>query len=323
MTRKPLALVTALFLVLAATATARTRAVASVQRPNGATVSGIVSSVNGNTIALADGLITLDASGAKIIVERGREGDLGDIEPGMIVFATLTSNETPLRASMVTATRIPDATLFGPVDSVNATADTFTILGETIHVNDDTSFGGFRGNGGLEDLLPNQIVQVHTDVQGGRLVATSVLILSPVPPVVNLTHGTVKSIASDSWTISRERESDLTLVIDAQTKIVGSPKVGDPVEVLYRLDSANAAVAISIIKFDRTPPIQNLIFHGTVKTIATPAWTITVSDGKEQRVIVNERTKVESGIVVGTRVEVIALPDFSGELTAILIRRRR
>ncbi len=321
MTRRSLALLAALF--LAATASARTRAVSSAQRPNGATVSGIVSSVSGNTISLANDLITIDASGAKILVERVREADIDDIEAGMVVFATLTSDEPPLRASMVVATRIADATLFGAVDTVDVSANTFTLLGETIHVNDDTSFGGFRGSGKLDDLLPNQIVQVQTDAQGGRLVATSVLILSPVPPVVNLTRGTVKSIGTSSWVIERERDGDLTLVVDAQTKIVGSPKVGDPVEVLYRLDSASAAVAISIVKFDRSP-IQNVFFNGTVKTIGTPAWTITVSDGKEQRVIVNERTRVEGGIVAGTRVDVIALPDFDGgDPTALVIVRRR
>jgi hypothetical protein len=39
--------------------------------------------------------------------------------------------------------------------------------------------------------------------------------------------------------------------------------------------------------------------------------------------IVNDRTRIEGGIVVGTRVDVIASPDFDGPLTALVIVRRR
>lgn len=241
-----------ILLLLALPLFARTRAVSSgpsANRASGATVSGIVSSVNGNLIRLAGGLVTVDASGAKIVTDRGREATVAQIETGMLLFATLKSSDVaanaPLPADMITATRLSGTTFFGPVQSVDLASNSFELLGRAIFVNGETSFGGVRS---LSELLSNEMVIVQADASGGRLVASSVLVLAPFPPVVNRVHGTVKSIGAGSWVIARERESDLTLVSNAQTKIVGAPKVGDTVEALYSIDSANANVAILILK---------------------------------------------------------------------------
>lgn len=324
MTRK--ALLPIVLLLAASTAFAgRTRAVAvggdsqAEARIAGATVSGIVSSVSGNLIRLADGLVTVDATGAQIVVDRGKSGTIASIEPGMLVFAMLKSTSAPLVASMITATSLPDATLTGPVESVSLTNNSFNLLGRTIFVDADTSFGGFKRDGHptLADLLPNEVVVATVDATGGRLVATSVLVVSFTPPTVKATHGKVKSIAPDSWVITREREGDLTLVVNAQTKIAGAPKVGDEVEVIYSIDSANANIAISIIRFERpTPPNQTTLFHGRVKTITADAWTI-----DDTRVLINAQTKIVGSPKVGDNVEVLAQKNDAGALVAILILR--
>ncbi|HJQ38200.1 MAG TPA: DUF5666 domain-containing protein [Thermoanaerobaculia bacterium] len=307
----------ALFLLLLAIPLfARSRAVSSDPSAGrggtaaaGATVSGIVSSVNGNLIQLAGGLVTIDATGAKVVVDRGKEGSVAEIQSGMLLFATLKSTDVaanaPLPASMITATRFSATTFFGPVQSVDTASGSFRILGRTVFVNSDTSFGGVKS---LSELLPNEVVAVQADVSGGRLVASSVLLVAPIPPVVRTMRGTVKSISADSWVIG-----ELTLAVNAQTKIVGQPKVGDTVEVLYTSEN----VAISIVKFDiKLPSVTTL--HGVVKTITPTLWTLTVNNA-ETRVIVNERTKILPGIAAGDTVEVLAQKNDDGTLTALAI----
>ncbi len=329
MTRRLLAALLLLSLATVAMTTeaiARTRAVTSAhpEQVRGAgTVSGIVTSVSGNLIHLAGGLVTIDATGAKILVERGREGTVAEIEPGMLLFAALKSTaaaeNAPLAAAVITATRFAETTLFGAVQTVDAASSSFTLFGRTIHIDSETSLGGFDSAG---ELLPNHIVQVEAENRGGRLVATSVLLISRIPPAVSTARGTVKSISSDSWVIAREKESDLTLVVNAQTKILGSPKVGDTVEVLYAIDASHANVAISIVKFERPqipPPNQTTFFHGKVKAIEPAAWTLTLSAGNDVRVLINERTKILPGIAVGDGVEVVALKNSNGELVALVI----
>jgi Domain of unknown function (DUF5666) len=318
------ALVT-LSLVLAFSASAATRTVDSSRTPNAATVTGIVTSVSGNLIHLADGKVTIDATNAKVNTT---------VEPGMLLVATLSSTNVaanaPLPAETVTATRLPDATLLGPVQSVDTAASTLTILGRTIKITNDTSFGGIhkRRDGAapnLGDILPNHLVNVTVDNVNGQLVAKSVLLIAPVLPEVHATRGEVKSIATDSWLIERERGDDLTLVIDANTKIAGSPKVGDTVEVLYRVDTNNANVAISIIKFERPPlpPIIDIFrFSGQVKTIDTHAWVIARESGDE-KVLIDSNSKIEPGIKAGDRVEVLAQRKQDGTVTALAIVRRR
>lgn len=320
MLRKPLLVLFAL--LLATSALARTRATSHPQpRIDAATVHGLVTSVSGNIIAIAGGLVTIDASEARILVGRGEESTVAAIEPGMIVFATVRANETPnapLVATTIAATRLADATLFGSVDAVDRTNRTITVLGRTIDITNETSFGGMLrdGNGSLDDLLPDQLVQVQTEAVNGRLVASSVLVVSQIPPNVHAARGTVRSIGAGSWTIEREGGEVLTLVIDAQTKIAGSPKVGDRVEVLYRTDSANANIAIAIARFEM-PSMPNITrVNGVVRTIGATAWTIGTTTVK-----IDERTKIAPRISVGDTVEVLAEKKDDGTLVALVIMK--
>lgn len=314
MLRKPIVLLVAL--ALSVSAFARTRATSHpTPKVDAATVHGVITSVNGNLIAIADGLVTIDASSARILIGRGEDSSVADLETGMLIFATVRraeQNNAPLIATTIAATRIADATLFGTLDSVDNTNRTITMLGRTIHLDANTSVSG--------ELLANQIVQVQTESVNGRLVATSVLVVAPVPPSVHTARGTVKSIAPDTWVIEQERKT-LTLVIDAQTKIAGSPKVGDHVEVLYRIDSSHANVAIAIARFETpdVPSIPQLTrIGGTVTAISATSWTIA-----GQTVKITERTKIEPNLKVGDSVEALAEKKEDGSLTAILIMKRR
>ncbi len=314
--------VLSLLLLVSLSALARTRALAHrEQHPQGGTISGIVESVDGHQIRLAEGLVVVDASEAKIVVGRGREGTVADIEPGMLLFAAIRSDQ---KASMITATRFNDATLFGAVDSVDVPAQSLVLLGQTVHVDDETSFGGFRNGEDLDlsDIVRNQLVQVHVDAVNGRLIAREVLVLAPVPPQISGLRGTVKSIGTESWEIETGRET-ATVVVSAQTKIIGSPKVGDTVEVLYSIDSAHNKVAISIIKFERVPPPVNVLtFSGRVKSITGPTWVVT-ADAGDRTIAVNERTKIAGNPTVGDLVQVLASEAEDGTLTAIAVMKLR
>lgn len=314
MLRKPLVLLFAI--ALSFSALARTRATSHpTPKVDAATVHGVVTSVQGNLIAIADGLVTIDASSARIMIGRGEKDSVAEIETGMLIFATVKAPEqanAPLVATTIAATRIADATLFGTVEAVDNANHTITLLGRTIQLDAHTSVS--------VEVLPNQIVQVQTESVNGRLVATSVLVVVPVVPSVHTARGTVKSIAPDAWVIEQDGKS-LTLVIDAQTKIAGSPKVGDRVEVLYRIDSAHANVAIAITRFEvpDVPSIPQLTHvSGTVTAISATSWTIAA-----QTVKVNERTKIEPNIKVGDSADALVEKKEDGTLTAILIMKRR
>ncbi|HYR29362.1 MAG TPA: DUF5666 domain-containing protein [Thermoanaerobaculia bacterium] len=322
MTRR---LAVSLALLIAVSGFATTRINDAVTRPaSGATVGGTVTAVDGNLIHLAGGNITIDVAGAKI------HGASDRIEPGMLVFATLTATDVapnaPLPASSISVTRLPDATLSGPVQRVDVAANTLAVLGRTIHVNADTSFGGVRKSRDAErptlaDILPNQLVQVTVDETNGQLVATSILVLTPVIPEVHSRRGEVKSIDAQSWVID-----ELTVQIDAQTKIAGDPKVGDTVEVLYRVDSSRAYVAISIIKLNiPVPPfLRTVRLTATVSAIGPQEWAIVIEEGRERATVkINESSKIEPGIVAGDRVEILAAKGGDGTLTALVILKRR
>lgn len=316
-------------MLIACSAFARIRpsSTPSELRTDGGTVTGTVTSVHDNQIQIAGGAIKIDASQAKIIVGRGSEGTIADVKPGMQLFASVrTPNPNPdaiVQATTITVTDPADVTLSGQVQSVDAAHRQFMLLSAVITVDNNTSFGGYKREAGTSfaDIQPNVFVHVQADNVGGHLVAREVLIVAPAPPRIGNARGTVQSIAADQWTIKTEKET-LTVVINAQTRIAGSPKVGDTVEVIYTVDSANRNVAVSIIKFDPTPAPMVRHFQGRVKTIGATQWVVTVN-GTDQTFVVNESTKITAGIVVGDPVDVLALVREGQPMTAVAIVKLR
>jgi hypothetical protein len=328
MTRK--AAVAAFFVLLSLSAVADTRELATREmHPRAGTVSGIVQSVEGKIIRLAGGLVLIDATDAQIVVGRGREATVADIEPGMMLFATIATQNNPSshpvqKASMITATRFGDATLTGTVQMVDVPTRSLFLLGQTIYVDDETSFGGYHKGDDIDlsDVMVNQLITVQVDAVNGRLVAREVLVLAPVPPQVGRVHGTVKSIGTESWEIQAENEV-VTVVVNAQTKIAGSPKVGDTVEVLYNIDSANQKVAISIIKFERPSVPKVVQFRGNVKSVSGSTWVVTEDPAHERTFTVTEGTKITGSPALGDLVQVIATQADDGKLTAIAVMKLR
>jgi hypothetical protein len=300
MLRKTLA---ALTLLIAATAWTQNRGRVAGPIPSplpGTTISGFVTAVNGTTIQLANGLVTIDASRATITDE---QGVAVTITPGSLIFAILRSG-TPLQASSIVVTRLPQLTLSGTVQAVNVAAGTLQLLGITIHVDADTSFGGSHSVRSLADIVANDVVQVQANAVGSSLVASSILVFAPTPQLPTLIHGTVKSIGTESWVIT-SGSHDITVNVNAQTRIIGSPKVGDLVDVLANVDSANNYVAISIM-VSPSPPTQMRI-SGVVKSIGTTTWVIgpAVGLGPDFLVQVNAQTRIVGDPKVGDHVDVV------------------
>lgn len=296
---------TALSLLIAITAFGQSRVPNRTQIP-GTTVSGFVSAVNGSTISLANGLVKLDVSHATITNDRG---GAATISPGSLIFAVLRSSNS-LEAASVVVSNTPQVTLSGPVQSVNASAGTLQLLGLTIHTDANTSFGGDHTIRRLSDIVANDIVVVQANASGSSLLATSILVFAPMRQLFpTLLHGTVKNIGTDSWVITDTRRGDTTVIVNAQTKILGSPRVGDTVDVLANVDSANNFVAISIA----LSPVNNsrLHFTGVVKQIGDRSWVIgpAVGLGPDTIVQVNSSTKIIGDPKVGDRVDVVLDPN--------------
>ncbi len=318
MFRKAIAAV--VFIAVSASAQNRGRVVVPQPFPTpGSTITGFVTAVNGTKIALANGLVVIDAAQATITDDRGAAGNLAGITPGSLIFAMLRSG-TPLQAISIVVSKLPQVTLSGTVQSVNASGGTLQLLGLTIQVDANTSFGGGHNVRGLADIVANDIVQVQANAVGSVLMASSILVFSPVTRLPILIHGTVKNIGTDAWIITDSRRHDISVSVNAQTKIFGSPKVGDTVDVLANVDSANNFIAISITISPATT--EQIRLTGVVKSITGTQWVIgpAVGLGPDFLVQVNAQTRIVGNPQVGDRVEVVAQRGREG-LVAISITK--
>jgi hypothetical protein len=318
-------------LLFAITALAKDRAVASskpgvppVAIGSGASVTGEVTAVSGNLITLAAGLVTIDATNAKILHGDGAS-TIAAIQPGALIIATLQETDTtstgPLVATAIAILRNADVTFTGTTQSVDVAGGQFVLLGRTMKVGAGTTFVNFGDQASIASLQANMLVIVEADVAAGALVATRITLISPIPPRPHVVSGVVKSIGTAEWVITVDQH-DTTFVVNASTKILGSPKAGDKVDVLYTVDTANANVALSIIKSIEVPKISK--FTGVVKSIAGPRWVITRDDDHKD-VAVNwpESVRIFPIVKVGDRVEVLAIEQTDGTYTAVLIVPRR
>ena len=239
-----------LFIATAALAQSRSRAVTPLPIDAGAnSVSGTVSSISGSTIFIANGLISIDTTGAKFV------GD--DVTAGAFITAVLKSGDVapnaPLPATLIMVAHIPQATLSGTVTSVDIVAGRFTLLGRTINVTADTSFSDLLTlrRMTLADVFPSMLMAVEASVTGGSLTARSVEVLSPLRIAPTRFTGYVKSIGATRWTVglgpAGSMAPDFLVTVDKNTVIVGDPKVGDRVNVVGEI-SANGFAASSITK---------------------------------------------------------------------------
>ncbi|HUP47337.1 MAG TPA: DUF5666 domain-containing protein [Thermoanaerobaculia bacterium] len=283
--------------------------------PEGATVSGIVQTVSGSLITILDGLVTIDAGGA-VIISRSGPASIDDVRPGVRIAASLLPASAPgtaFQASRVLIFDEPDGTITGKVDAVDTAAGTLTVFGLTIGTTAETRIGGSRQEMTLADIEPGDQVMVAVRATSSGLVAEQIVV-QPPPPNASFA-GTVKSIGAEQWVITTRDGKDVTVLITPQTRIEGSPKAGDMVQVIGNSDAAGNVVAIAIFAARPAPRV----FEGVVKSIGAESWTITTRDGEDVTVLVNAQTRIDGALKVGDAVRVMATSDAAGNLVALQI----
>lgn len=305
---------------------------------SGAAVSGVVASVSGPIITLSSGgakPIIIDAGSAKFMGVHDGPASIADVHAGVRLTAFVITNAlepgSALPAQLIMIERADDLDVTGIVDSIDLAGSTLTILGITISVDANTVFSTsmptFAPVNGLADLAAGQVVAVAAQFASGKIVATSVDLVTPWMGTALTLRGTVKSISTTSWVITGTDGHDVTVGIDAQTRIVGDPNVGDPVQVMAtvlpnpRSDSPNQIVAIAIVKLPGNGSTTAQM-NGWVKSIAPTQWTIGGPPGSmmpDFLVKITNATVIYPSPKVGDRVSVTGTRDASGILVAATI----
>jgi hypothetical protein len=301
------------------------------------TIDGTVSAVAGTVLDVIGGQFRIDVANATIT-----SGD-GPIAGPLPATGILPVTGIPVGARVVAQVPVGDAipTMFPPppfqatsvivflprdgqlvstIQGVDVAGGKFTMFFHSISTNAATKWSGFGPNGsvkGIGDLSAGMLATVSVVNSGGvsGLLATSVEAYGTVtPPLLIAFRGAVRSIGATQWQIDGRG-----VTVNADTKIVGDPKVGDTVDVLARVQNPppgslapSYLVALSIVKttiiVPPGPGDRATEFDGTVESIPPVAtaggaplghWKISSRD-----VIVNGLTKLDSGIAVGTPVHV-------------------
>ena len=291
------------------------------------TVEGTVSKVAGPILDLIEGGIQIDVTNATIT---GGDDRLANPLPwsGILVGARVIAQVTvpfallpvvpppPLPATNVVVFQTRAGGLSGPIQSVDVAGGKFTLLLHTVSTNASTKWSGGGPNGavkGIGDLSAGMFTTVNV-VNSGGLLATSIEAHGTRPPELIAFRGPVQVVAAAAWTIAGR-----VVAVDADTKIVGDPRVGDTADVLARVQNPppgslapSYLVALTIIKttviVPPGPGDRATEFDGGVESIPPVAtaggaplghWKISSRD-----VVVNGLTKLDSGIAVGTHVHV-------------------
>lgn len=300
---------------------------------SGAALAGTVASMDGTIVTLETGSappIRIEAKDAKILAADEMPRTAAEIEVGARITAYVESSETPgapLPARLIMVESRSELMIAGEVESVDLGASTFTILGITVHVDDDTlfetAFPTFAPMRGLEDLAAGNIVKVDAAL-GANVLATRVLVVTPVASAPSVLRGIVQSISETEWVISESKRGDVPVKIDARTKIAGEPEVGDEVQVLAEHQSDGSLVAIMIVRLTPKDTSHSFHFKGWVQSIGPEQWTIGGPAGSLGPVLVvriNSATEIYANPKVGDLVSVKGQLDTSGNYTAISIRK--
>lgn len=333
MERSRLALVPALLLLLALPLAADMRTAPTTDGATPASIEGTITSINvpfaggGPIVTLLGGLVSFDATGATVRIASGEAGTTASLAVGQRIVAFVDPASSPLKAtSILVLEQKSEIALTGPVQAVDTAAKTLKVLGFTFRVDANTVFGGpwdGAGQAGLGDLKVGDLVLVAAKADSGSLLALKVMKLSPSPtPTVRL-HGVVASIGTASWSITLKDGTAQAVKVDAQTKFVGEPKVGDEVDVLASRQSDGTLLALLIAKTVAPPAADFERYQGTVKSISTTSWTVgpKVGDGPDRLFAVSAKTQIVGDPKVGDEVNVLAQKQADGSYLALVIAK--
>jgi hypothetical protein len=293
------------------------------------TIDGTVSAVQGTVVDVIGGQFRIDIANATIT---SGDGPLSSPLPataipvGARVVAQVLVPDVipavipppPFQATSVVVFLPRDGELASRIQGVDVAGGKFTMFFHSISTNTATKWSGFGPAGsvkGIGDLSVGMFATVSLENSAGVLLATRVEAYGTVPPPhLFAFRGVVVSIGA-TWQIDGH-----VVQVNAATKIVGDPKVGDTVDVLAETPSpvntgagtTTIPVALSIVKTTIIVPPgpggRATEFDGIVESVppvTTPGavplghWKISSRD-----VLVNGLTRVDSGIAVGTAVHV-------------------
>ncbi|MHB8796884.1 MAG: DUF5666 domain-containing protein [Thermoanaerobaculia bacterium] len=247
---------------------------------------------------------------------------LEDVRVGDMVFVEAKADAGALVATKVMRLGAPSDSIrriHGIVSSIGESAwvikldDGSTV---TVKVGPETKVTGAPKVGDAVDVL----ARPQSD---GSLVAVAILRSVP-PPAVSLERfeGVVKAIGATALTIAPKGGGpDRTFAVDGQTKIAGSPAVGDSVGVLAKKLDDGSWLAVVIAKAMLSGPARTEVeFEGVVQSISpgnpTGVWLV-----GETRVVVTSRTVVRGEPKVGDTVEVEGLKNPDGVVQASKIEK--
>jgi hypothetical protein len=133
----------------------------------------------------------------------------------------------------------------------------------------------------------------------------------------------VGSIGTESWTIVLKDGTKDVVKVDAETKIAGSSKVGDEVDVLFRPLPDGSALALLIAASVPLPTIPTERYEGVVKAIGPTSWTVgpKAGDRPDRLFAVSEKTTILGNPRVGDQVGILAERQSDGSFLAIVITK--
>jgi hypothetical protein len=293
-------------------------AVGTPVRPQ-TSVEGTVTAVSGNLVTLFDNAFVIDTTGARIVL--GGDEGANDAVPAITVGARILAEGLtpepvarpgfpPLKATLVIVTPPLNGAASGAIESVNVVGSFFSLLSHNFLVNGNTRFTGEVKS--LADLAQGQLAFVTFSANGPTPLALTVNARNVPPDQFVSFRGAVVSIPSPPplgmWQID-----DKSVMVTADTRIVGDPKVGDVVDVLAKWhnpppgsEMPTFLEAVFIVKAGippPPPPTHEIDFTGKVESIPSPPplghWKI---GGKD--VLVNGLTRITGSPAVGDTVEV-------------------
>ena len=258
------------------------------------------------------------------------QAGLADLKVGDLVLVAAKAE-----AGSLVATRVmklapsvdPTVRLHGVVESIGTESWTIAAKDGTrtvVKVTTETKTVGEPKAGDEVDVLARR----QSD---GSLLALLIakVVVPPTVPTERY-QGVVKSIGTTSWTVGPRVGDgpDRLFAVNASTKILGDPKVGDEVGVLAQKQADGTYLAVVIAKVVVAPPVSFVSFDGVVKSItvassSTPAGATIVATWvvDTTKVVVTRMTVVKGDPKVGDKVHVEGLKSADGTFAAALIAK--
>lgn len=193
----------------------------------------------------------------------------------------------------------------GQVQSVSG--DVWMIAGKKVVTDSRTNFVQSPKAGDM--VMVNATVQADGSFQA-RVIKTITSEEQPEPNVVVFT-GKVMSISGSDWMVG-----DKKVVTDTTTQVIGSPVVGDMVQVKAtpQTDGSFLALVIRKVTSEEEETGKVVEFRGTVMSISGDTWVV-----GDRSFTVNSSTKMEGSPVKGDMVNVEAVKQADGTLVAMNI----